>query len=517
MLAAATGAQMAYRGIGLFGVGTVLLVTSVSAQRPARDGACLTVVDASGRYAIAGARITFADPRAVSGAVTLSDSTGRGCIAGRDSAEVRVDAVGFVPVSLALATGGAPQVRMQALPEGMMDAEWGSAQLVTALAQALRRPEIARDSAVTAVLGAVLHRADSVPLQVTVTRDSTSVLVFGYVDLTADGSRTGEVRMRFNGRQSIVLGVTTTRCGESCARECDVAVSWAPRQGAGWAMDLLARKDVGGEVTRVELDPALADDVSLVGTLDAERPSNASVTNIRGVVRNEKGEPIPGIEVFSADGSASTLTDERGAYRLAMRVLPGGALITTRRLGWAPVFRKVSQGEGSPLEWNPQLKSTTVLATELVRSTAVPEILRSWRYNDFNSRRARGDGQFFAAQEIWSAISLGDLINRGRGMRAVFMFGNRLRKIVVPSCLAFDSTVGVYVDGIEQTGGVELLPADPEMREKLRGMNSDNAVDVMTRYVNSAVVGMEIYVGRSEIPAEYANPRYCAVIGLWLR
>ncbi len=512
---------MAYRGVGLFGIGVVLLTellgTAVGAQRPVRNTSCLTVVDASGRYAIAGARLSLADPRVSSGAVAITDSSGRGCLAGRDSAELRVDAVGFVPVNLVLGTVAAPQVRIQPLPEGMMDAEWGGAQVVTALAQALRRPEIARDSAATAVLGAVLHRADSVPLQVTVTRDSIGVLVFGYVDLTPDGSRTGEVRMRFNARQSIVLGVTTTRCGEACSRECDVAVSWAPREGAGWAMDVLARKDALGEVTRVALDPGLSDLPSGVAAVEAVGRARGATLAVHGVVRSEKGLPLAGIEVYSADGSVSTLTNDRGEYRFTVPMPPGGALITTRRLGWSPVFRKVTDADGSTIEWNPQLKSTTVLATELVRATAVHEALRSWRYNDFNERRVKGLGQYYTPEDIWSAISLGDLLNRGHGIRAIFMYGNRLRKLEVPSCLAFDQTVGVYVDGVEQTGGIELVSADPEMRAKMAGMNSDKAVDVLMRYVNSAVVGMEVYVGRSRMPAEYANPRYCAVIGLWLR
>jgi hypothetical protein len=221
---------------------------------------------------------------------------------------------------------------------------------------------------------------------------------------------------------------------------------------------------------------------------------------------------LPGIEVFSADGSASTVTNERGQYVLSMRLPPGGALLTTRRIGWAPSYRTVMRQDGATVEWSPVLASTTVLAERVVRATGVPEMLKSWRYNDFFTHRARGVGQFFMMEEIWNSISLGDVLNHGRGIRVSFSYGNKISRIVVPSCIGGD--LGVFVNGNDETAINELKVVTPAGVE-VPGENT--AAAVLERFVTSAIVAMELYTGHLQIPPEYANPKYCAVIALWTR
>lgn len=485
-----------------------LLGGSLVAQNVDRAQSCVRVLDSRDSRPVAGVRVSIAGAEKEPAAA--SDASGRACLADKDSVGLQIDAVGYLPIDLVLGTQRTTPVTLQRMPAGVMLQGWASRQLAAALAQALGRPEVARDSIGYNVLSLTLARMDSVPLLPTVTRDSNSVLLASFLDLATDGSRFSEIRMRYSRGASIVLGVTTTVCGEPCTREHDVAVGWTMRDDAGWAPQFMARTDSGGSVLRTSFDTGAATPPPSVAiaTTSAE-PSTDSGTasfTIRGVIRSEKGAPLAGIDVFSADGAATTTTNDRGEYRLAVPLPPGGALITTQRLGWVPAFHKVSREDTASASWSPRLKSTAVLATRFVRAAGIPDALQSFRYDGFLARRARGVGQFFMAEEIWSATSLGDVLNRARGISAHFTYGSNLKEIRVPSCPKAAAAVGVFVDGVDQTG---IVGND--------GGELNAALYVLPRYVNSAVVGMEIYIGRTQLPGEFADPRYCAVIALWTR
>lgn len=484
----------------------LLFGSTLGAQPAPRKQSCVTVVSASDRRPLSGARTSLADSSA-SGPVVVTDASGRACLGDRDSLALQIDAVGYLPVNLTRGATAAPQVLVQPMPDGLMLQAWGGRQILAALTQALHRPEITRDSIRASGIASVLLAAQSAELQSTVSEDSTGVLVLAYVDLAPGGSRYSEVRLKYNRTPSIVLGVTTTRCGDACSRENDLAIAWAARQGGGWNPDFMALKDSNGVVTRVALDAST--DASAPDSVTAPR----SVT-VRGVVRSNKGALLPGIDVYTADGASWTVTDARGEYQLAVPMPSGGALITTRRLGWAPAFRIVNGRTPEPLEWNPVLKSTTVLATQFVRAAGLPEALKSTRYDDFLARRARGVGQFFMAEEIWSSVSLGDVLNHARGINARMTSGSNITSISVPSCPKSQalSWIGVFVDGVDQTS-MGTLGTAPEAN--MRGVNA--AESVLARYVSAAIVGMEIYIGRTQMPGEFADPRYCAVIALWTR
>jgi hypothetical protein len=237
-------------------------------------------------------------------------------------------------------------------------------------------------------------------------------------------------------------------------------------------------------------------------------------STVRGVVRSDKGVVLAGVEVYTPNGTASAVTDERGEYELAVPTPAEGALISTRRIGWSPAFRILTRANTKPVEWSPVLKSLTVLATQFVRAAGIPDALQSPRYDAFLARRARGIGQFFMADEIWVATSLGDVLNRARGIRAKFSFGSNITSISVPSCPVgpLTSTIGVFVDGIDQTGFLST-----GLTREANGRSSSAAESVLARYVTTAIVGMEIYIGRAQLPAEYGDPKYCAVISLWTR
>ncbi len=499
--------------LGVLTLGLALASGVSAAQEAVRGQACVTLLDAVDQRAVSGARVTLANRSPAVDRVSTTSATGRACISGADSAGLQVDAVGYLPINLVIGTTAAPRILIRQMPEGTMQAEWGGRQIVAALTQILARPEIARDSALQAVLAELLRRTLAAEPKITVTSDSLGVLVLEYVDLTSDGSSYAEVRMRYHQPQAITFGVTMMRCGADCRREHDVAVAWRTRDGSGWTLDFLAVKDSTGAVARV--DAGATATVAPADTASAVPESRPALrtTTIRGVIQSDKGRPLAGIDVYTADGAVFTVTDANGEYALAVPMPPGGALIATRRLGWAPQFRKVSEKEIAPVQWNPRLKSVTVLATQFVRAAGIHEALQASRYDAFLARRARGVGQFFMAEEIWSSVSLGDVLNHARGITARFSFGSNINSISVPSCpkSPLSSAIGVFVDGINQTS----MASRGAPEANLRGANE--AESVLARYVNSAIVGMEIYIGRTQLPPEFADPRYCAVISLWTR
>jgi hypothetical protein len=485
----------------------VLLVGgALGAQAVARNQSCVTTIFAGDRTPLSGVRVALTDSTAGKRPVAVTDAAGRACLGARDSLGLQLDAVGYRPTTFAFGTGAAPLVLLEQLPDSTVQPALGSRQLLAALTQALHRPELTSDSATTSGIAALLDAAQSVSLQSTVTRDSTGVLVVGYVDLVPDGSRYSEVRLRYNRRQSIVFGITTTRCGDTCVREYDFAFTWVVREGGAWQPDFMAVKDSSGTTTRFGLNTVIAE--SMPGI-----PRVPSTMTVRGVVRSEKGAVLAGIDVYTADGAVWTVTDARGAYQLAVPLPPGGALITTRRIGWSPAFRILRGPASESVEWSPVLKATTVLAQQFVRAAGVPDALQSPRYDGFLARRARGIGQFFMAEEIWSAVSLGDVLNHARGITARFSFGSNINSISVPSCPKSElaSRIGVFVDGVNQTS----MPSFGAPEANLRGSNEPESV--LARYVSAAIVGMEIFIGRTQLPPEFADPGYCAVISIWTR
>ncbi len=509
---------MAIRKLGALTLGLALASGVSAAQEAVRGHACVTLLDAVNQQAVSGARVTLANRSLALDRVSTTSATGRACIAGADSAGLQVDAVGYVPINLVIGTTAAPRILIQQMPEGTMQAEWGGRQIVAALTQMLARPEIARDSSTYAVLTELLRRTVTAGPTISVTSDSLGVLVLEYIDLTSDGSSYAEVRMRYHQPQSITFGVTMMRCSADCRREHDVAGAWRARDGSGWALDFVAVKDSAGAVARVDVARVDVDAVATAATADtapvaSENRLALRTTTIQGVIQSDKGTPMAGIDVYTADGAVFTVTDAKGEYSLAVPMPPGGALVATRRLGWAPQFRKVSENEIAPVRWNPRLKSVTILATQFVRAAGIHEALQSPRYDGFLARRARGIGQFFMAEEIWSAISLGDVLNRARGINARFSFGSNINSISVPSCPkgALTSRIGVFVDGVNQTS----MPSFGAPEANLRGSNEPESV--LARYVSAAIVGMEIFIGRTQLPPEFADPRYCAVISIWTR
>lgn len=236
----------------------------------------------------------------------------------------------------------------------------------------------------------------------------------------------------------------------------------------------------------------------------AAPPSPTAVrVELHGMIRDERGNALQGVEVFAADGSPPAKSGTDGRYRLPLGVTAAGALITVRRLGSIPVYRVILTADGADIAWDLNLKSAQVLAKRIVRANSLHPALQSFRFDDFLERRERGVGQFFVAEEIWATTSMGDLINHASGISATFTYGNRIRDIRVPRCGPADNLVGVYLNGFEASN---------------TGLDTTQTAQlVLSTLMPSAVVAVEIFRGRTEIPPEYMKPQYCAVIGVWTR
>jgi hypothetical protein len=152
----------------------------------------------------------------------------------------------------------------------------------------------------------------------------------------------------------------------------------------------------------------------------------------------------------------------------------------------------------------------------LVKSSGLPIRLASGRYDDFMARRAKGRGKYLLADEIWSTTSIGDALNRVPGVNVRMGRGGSISTVKMLRCndgpLPGRGQVGVYVDGFERT-------SLPNITNGALGAGDDKdpAAVVLSDFLAADVIGIEIYRGISEMPAEFANSRYCAIVAIWTR
>ncbi|MCU0635154.1 MAG: Plug and carboxypeptidase regulatory-like domain-containing protein, partial [Gemmatimonadaceae bacterium] len=243
-------------------------------------------------------------------------------------------------------------------------------------------------------------------------------------------------------------------------------------------------------------------------------PAAAAMTWLTGVVRGPTGAPLPDVELTTLTDDRVVRTDSSGRYRLPVRT-SAPTVVLARAMGYAAAYHTVVPDRDSTTAWSPRLRSVQQLAARLVKASGLPIRLASWRYDDFMARRARGIGKFLLADEIWSSTSIGDALNRVPGVNVRMGLANAMRSVSVLRCnngpYAGRGRVGVYVDGFERTSLPTLASAS------VRSDNIDPAAAILSEFVVADVIGIEIYRGITEIPADFANPAYCAVISLWTR
>lgn len=228
--------------------------------------------------------------------------------------------------------------------------------------------------------------------------------------------------------------------------------------------------------------------------LAAQRPDSAAI-ELR--VWSTEGRPLPGALVSVQGTSGGGRTDARGWIRLSP-LAPGVYFISVRMLGYRPEQLRANLEAGYVDRWDVRLEPAPIELAE-VRVTADPiPVGRLDMLRGFYERRERGVGYFLTREEIerHGSRDLSNILRTVPGLRAspTRMGHSRLSTRGVTT-LAGRCEVRVYIDGIVYRAADDLPGISPLDLE-----------------------GIEVYRGRSEIPAEFADTDAdCGVIAIWTR
>ena len=128
----------------------------------------------------------------------------------------------------------------------------------------------------------------------------------------------------------------------------------------------------------------------------------------------------------------------------------------------------------------------------------------------FYERQEKGGGRFVTKSEMdrKGKILLSEAL---RGLRGVSIINFQGSNVVVSRRRGKTCPLYVFLDGLRMRGTLSL-PAD-DLRPMAPPMN---AVDIDTLPVEE-VVGVEVYIGPSEVPIQYNQFNACGVLLIWTR
>jgi hypothetical protein len=531
----------------------VLLALSAIGPMPSRrvpdpqPGRCVQLRDASSGRVVSGARVRL------DGSATgqWSDNAGRVCWGEgvvRVDAPLLIDALGYRAASQLLAAGPATTITLRPLAESDIrsDSAVRRAQVAVGLAQftdrlaaceALRLPSCRsalRSDTSTASLQVADStdsdqarrqlRARALPLlselqtlfdtQGTVSSPTDpatdGVVLTSFVDTPDPATRYAEVRLVLRRSGQTTLGITETVCPPSgCVKARQVALLWGIDPDSVSAPEFaVIDEGAAGRATIFDVGTAPA---SAPPVRAADAPA-LRVRSLAGTVRDGRGVPLANVEILSAPDDQRIRTDSLGRYALTV-VGNGAVLLTARAMGFAPAYHAVAPTSDSVSVWDPRLRSIQQLAARTVRASGMPFGLSSWRYDDVLARRAKGVGKFLVGDEIWSTTGVGDALNRVPGITVIMGPGGLINKIRMVRCnnaQVSDGRIGLFVDGFERTSQSSIV-------QQGSASTTLTAEQLLSELQVREIMAIEVYRGRGEIPAEFANPRYCAVIALWMR
>jgi hypothetical protein len=215
---------------------------------------------------------------------------------------------------------------------------------------------------------------------------------------------------------------------------------------------------------------------------------------LAGVVKDDYGKPIPGVEVTAIKPAVTTHTDSVGHFLLAS--LPSGPLdLVFRRLSFEPiaVVTDVSADDTTNVE-----VTLTVVAQRLTGTITIAHTGENKRVlAAFEARRRQGIGHFVTRAQIEARhpLVLSDMLRMvpgaqlipGENGRQTLRFTGMARANCPPQ---------FFVDGILAVGFTidEMPPGDVE--------------------------GVELYGGAAGVPPEYSRSRgtsNCGSVLIWTR
>jgi Carboxypeptidase regulatory-like domain len=241
--------------------------------------------------------------------------------------------------------------------------------------------------------------------------------------------------------------------------------------------------------------------------LDATLVPSATFAGI--VVVDSTSDPIGGAEVTVPALGLSTLSDERGVFRLA-GIAPGAQQVVVRRIGYGPMEAQLTFVSGQSLRRTVRLGRAAMLDSVVVTESAVDK-----RMESFDDHRLVGLGHFLTRADLAkleggpSTSSILQSFNgvgmmRGRG-NAAWLTGPHGLRAISPD--RADSARGakrscyaqVYLDRIPIYQGRDGEP--------LFDLNS---------IPPSEIEAIEYYASPAQTPAEYtALNSTCGVLVIW--
>jgi hypothetical protein len=192
-------------------------------------------------------------------------------------------------------------------------------------------------------------------------------------------------------------------------------------------------------------------------------------------------------------------SDSAGRFVLAVR-RPGHYAVRVRRLGFEPTetpLYPVRSGEELALE----IRMATQPQTMPAVITSAPQ--RSFMLDGFEHRRARGFGTYFTREDIVrrGEPDLADLVRDVAGINVISTSGRQTTMSMRSGSLRCQMVV--FVDGVQQNKAEDHPNVLRLVLESLPG---------------SVLEGVEVYKGRSQLPAEFGGPEVrCGAIVAWTR
>lgn len=203
----------------------------------------------------------------------------------------------------------------------------------------------------------------------------------------------------------------------------------------------------------------------------------------------QTGMPIVGASITIPVLSRAVVSDEGGHF-LHSPLEAGSYVVQVHALGYIPSAKAFDLTTGQSVTHVFQLTTIPPVLPNVVVSGHPGSVGR--RFEDFDRRRALKRGQFLTRAEIEArnAVNLSDLIQTMRGIRTECA---GFTCIVETSRSTHGCRPAFFVDGRMST---TFGPTTP-VRD---------------------IEGIEVYLGPSEIPAEYLGPDSgCGAIGIWTK
>jgi hypothetical protein len=232
--------------------------------------------------------------------------------------------------------------------------------------------------------------------------------------------------------------------------------------------------------------------VSLATALELTAQGSRTLT---GIVSSPDGRPIAEARVHIVGTALATTAGQDGAFRLTGIPMRAETL-DVRMIGYTPVRVAFEIGRTGLLHVTPMLIPIPLPPLDVKSDMAVTPGMRG-----FESRRARGPGVFFTREDIlrMQPRQVTDILRRVPGIQIRPVSGGLGNNVIVQA-RGMNCPMLFYIDG-------NTFPLSGE--------------SPINHYVSpDEVVGIEVYSGSSEVPAQFNSSRFtarCGVVLLWTR